>query len=145
VISAAEINTDSHRIEMWTEAAKNRYTRYHEGGYDWHFRAFHKINGYLAKELTGLWLRGPYLHNGSVPTLRDLLAPPSARPGIFYSGYDLIDAANGGFVSKKDTLAERFGRPYDTSTEGNGNKGHVYGTDLSLQEKESLLAFLKTL
>ena len=47
----------------------------------------------VANELTGVWLRGPYLHNGSVPTLRELLLPPSQRPEEFYRGYDLIDAA----------------------------------------------------
>ena len=144
VISATELGTDRHRIDMWTEAAKERYTAYHEGGYDWGFHSFHKTNGYVAKELTGLWLRGPYLHNGSIPTLRDLLATPSDRPTIFYNGYDLIDAENGGFVSEAGTAAGRFGWLYDTKIPGNGNSGHVYGTDLSPQEKQRLLAFLKT-
>jgi hypothetical protein len=145
VISAAEIGTDRHRIDMWTEAAKDRYTNYDEGGYDWGFHAFHKTNGYVANELTGLWLRGPYLHNASVPTLRDLLVPPAERSQIFYSGYDLIDAANGGFVSQAGTPAQRFGRRYDTKVPGNDNSGHLYGTDLSNYDKQLLLAFLKTL
>lgn len=145
VISATELGTDRHRIDMWTEAAKERYSNYEQGGHDWGFHAFHKTNGYLANELTGLWLRGPYLHNGSVPTLRDLLAPPSARPKKFYRGYDLIDAANGGFVSQANTPAERYGWLYDTASPGNDNSGHLYGTDLSDQDKERLLAYLKTL
>lgn len=145
VISATEIGTDRHRIDMWTEAAKNRYTNYHEGSYDWNFHAFHKTNGYLANELTGLWLRGPYLHNGSVPTLRDLLLPSSERPKTFYRGYDLIDSKYGGFVSRAGTPAERFGTRYDTKTPGNDNSGHLYGTDLSPQDKQRLLAYLKTL
>jgi mono/diheme cytochrome c family protein len=150
VIPAAEIGTDRHRIDMWTASARKRYTDYHAGGYDWGFRAFHKINGYVADELTGLWLRGPYLHNGSVPTLRALLEPPSKRPSTFDTGYDLIDATNGGFVSE-GPLAERFGQPYATKTKtgeaipGNDNSGHLYGTDLSDDNKASLLAFLKTL
>jgi hypothetical protein len=145
VVSVTELGTDRHRIDMWTEAAKDRYTDYHEGDYDWGFHAFHKTNGYLANELTGLWLRGPYLHNGSVPALRDLLAPPSDRPQKFYRGYDLVDPAGGGFASEAGTPAERFGKLYDTSTPGNGNGGHLYGTDLSDQDKQRLLAFLKTL
>ena len=40
-------------------------------------------DGYVAKPLVGVWLLGPYLHNGSVPTLRDLLSPPGQRPGSF--------------------------------------------------------------
>lgn len=145
VISATELGTDRHRIDMWTEAAAERYANYHEGGYDWGFHAFHKTNGYVATGHTGLWLRGPYLHNGSVPTLRDLLAPPADRPKKFYRGYDLIDPAGGGFVSQAGTPAERYGTLYDTSAPGNGNGGHVYGTDLSDQDKERLLAYLKTL
>ncbi len=145
VISATELGTDRHRIDMWTEAAKDRYTDYHEGDYDWGFRAFHKTNGYLANELTGLWLRGPYLHNGSVPTLRDLLASPSERPQKFYRGYDLIDPVGGGFVSQAGTVGERFGKPYDTTLPGNGNSGHLYGTGLSDADKQRLLAYLKTL
>jgi cytochrome c553 len=145
VIPASEIGTDRHRIDMWTEAAKDRYTNYNAGDYDWGFHEFHKTNGYLANELTGLWLRGPYLHNGSVPTLRDLLQPPDQRPERFYRGYDLVDPANGGFVSQAGTLAERLGTLYDTTTPGNGNGGHLYGTDLSDQDKQRLLAYLKTL
>ena len=145
VIAAAEIGTDRHRIDMWSEAAAESYTNYREGGYDWGFHAFHKTNGYVANELTGLWLRGPYLHNGSVPTLKDLLAAPADRPTRFYRGYDLIDPVGGGFVSQAGTPAERFGTLYDTTVPGNGNSGHLYGTDLSAQDKERLLAFLKTL
>lgn len=145
VIPAVEIGTDRHRIDMWTEAAKGRYTNYRSGGYDWGFREFHKTNGYLANELTGLWLRGPYLHNGSIPTLRDLLAPPAERPARFYRGYDLIDAADGGFVSQPGTPAERYGTLYETKMPGNGNGGHLYGTDLSDEARQSLVAYLKTL
>jgi cytochrome c553 len=145
VISATELGTDRHRIDMWTLAAADRYTNYREGGYNWGFHAFHKTNGYLANELTGLWLRGPYLHNGSVPTLRDLLARPTDRPPKFYRGYDLVDPVNGGYVSQAGTPAERFGTLYDTARPGNANSGHLYGTDLSDRDKESLLAFLKTL
>jgi hypothetical protein len=143
-VPVAEVGTDRHRLDMWTLAAKERYMHYEEG-YDWGFQAFHKTDGYLANELTGLWLRGPYLHNGSVPTLRDLLLPPAERPKSFYRGYDLVDPVGGGFASQTGTPAERFGTLYDTSVPGNGNGGHLYGTDLSDQEKRQLLAFLKTL
>ena len=64
---------------------------------------------------------------------------------MFYRGYDLIDAKNGGFVSQPGSTAERVGTRYDTTVPGNGNEGHLYGVDLSNEEKDSLLAFLKTL
>jgi hypothetical protein len=94
--------------------------------------------------LTGLWLRGPYLHNGSVPTLRDLLQPPAQRPTQFYRGYDVIDAQNGGFVSQ-GAQAEKFGVRFDVATPGNSNEGHWYGVELSDADKQNLLAYLKTL
>jgi mono/diheme cytochrome c family protein len=143
-ISAVEVGTDRHRLDMWTAAALERYTAY-ESGYDWRFANFHKTEGYVATGLQGLWLRGPYLHNGSVPTLRSLLDPPSKRPSSFYRGYDLIDAENGGFVSAAGTDGERFGWLYDTQKPGNGNEGHLWGTDLPQEAKERLLAYLKTL
>lgn len=74
-IPAAELGTDRHRLDMWTIAARDRYSAYQDD-YSWGFRSFRKTGGYTAVNLTGLWLRGPYLHNGSVPTLRDLLRPP---------------------------------------------------------------------
>ena len=95
--------------------------------------------------MSGLWLKGPYLHNGSVPTLRDLLLPAGQRPTAFYRGWDLVDPVNGGFLSTPGGLAERYGWRYDTMLPGNSNAGHLFGTDLSLAEKESLLSYLKTL
>jgi hypothetical protein len=89
-------------------------------------------------------LRSPFLHNGSVPTLRDLLNPPDQRPKAFFTGYDLYDYDKLGFVSTGPE-AERFGQPYDTSVPGNGNGGHIYGTNLSQAEKDALLEYLKTL
>jgi hypothetical protein len=93
--------------------------------------------------LDGLWLR-PHLHNGSVPTLRDLLEPPERRPTVFYRGYTVYDYANVGFVTSGPE-AEREGFRYDTSVRGNSNAGHVYGTDLTPEQKAVLLEFMKTL
>ena len=56
-------------------------------------------DGYVARPLVGVWLLGPYLHNGSVPTMSDLLSPPEQRPTIFYRGYDVVDLEKVGFIS----------------------------------------------
>ena len=143
VIPAYEVGTDRHRLDMWTKDARDRYNDY-QSDYDWGFEAFHDEDGYVAIEHTGLWLKGPYLHNGSVPTLRDLLAPPAERPKTFYRGYDLVDASNGGFVSQGPE-ARRHGWLYDTGVPGNGNRGHEYGTRLPPEDKARLLDYLKTL
>ena len=69
--------------------AANQYALYPESPY--RFTHFRKTNGYANQPLDGIWLRAPYLHNGSVPTLRDLLEPPEQRPKVFYRGYDVFD------------------------------------------------------
>ena len=145
VISVAEVGTDINRSHMWTEAARDAYNNFRKGR-DWGFKSFRKIPGYVAEPLGGLWLNGPYLHNGSVPTLRDLLEPPAQRPLAFVRGLDVVDGRNGGFVAPpcdpRQPPAEGF--CFDTRLVGNGNGGHVYGTALSGAEKHDLLAYLLT-
>jgi hypothetical protein len=112
-------------------------------GQPWRFRHFRKTNGYANMPLDGLWLRAPYLHNGSVPTLRALLFPEE-RLTAFYRGYDVYDWKHVGFVVSGPE-AEREGVLFDTRQRGNGNGGHLYGTTRSRDEKEALLEYLKTL
>jgi hypothetical protein len=75
--------------------------------------------------LTAISATAPYLHNGSVPTLRALLEPARRRPVTFPLG-----AA--GFI-------------LDTRVAGNHNAGHEFGTKLTPSEKDDLVAFLQTL
>jgi hypothetical protein len=103
-----------------------------------------KLEGYQSPPLDGVWMRAPYLHNGSVPTLRDLLSAVEDRPKVFYRGYDVYDPINVGFITNGfDT--RRYGWKHDTAERGNGNQGHTYGTQLSVDEKASLVEYLKTL
>jgi mono/diheme cytochrome c family protein len=143
VIPIGEIGTDHEHLENWTQAA------HADGASDRLGRErieMVKNSGYLAGPLNGIWLRGPYLHNGSVPTVRALLQPQAQRPRTFYRGNDLIDATGVGFLS---TEAEERGRRqfvfFDASQRGNGNAGHLYGIGLSSSEKDALLEYLKTL
>ena len=76
-----------------------------------------------------LALRAPYLHNGSVPTLYDLLEPVDSRPKLFYRGYNLYDPVKVAFVSE-GTEAKRVGTKYDVSQKGNSTQGHALGTTL---------------
>ena len=108
------------------------------------FSNFQKTNGYASVPLDGIWLRGPYLHNGSVPSLTDLLEPVENRPKLFYRGYDVYDKERVGFVSSGED-AERFGFRYDVVVPGNGNQGHEYGTGLDPELKKALVEYLKTL
>ena len=144
VIPLEEIGTDSHRLDMWTAASAKAYNDF-AADYDWDFEGFVKTNGYVAVPLDGVWIRAPYLHNGSVPTLRDLLEPPAQRPQVFYRGYDVYDPVAGGFVSNVPEEAGKSFTRFNTADDANSNQGHLYGTDLSPGEKAALMEFLKTL
>ncbi|MGE3471143.1 MAG: cytochrome c [Vicinamibacterales bacterium] len=143
VIPLGEVATDPHRLAMWTPAAATAYNAY-GGGHAWQFSRFRKTEGYTATPLDGIWLTAPYLHNGSVPTLADLLAPDAERPTVFWRGYDVVVAERVGFVSSGPE-AERLGTRYDVSEPGNANRGHRYGTTLTTEEKRALVEYLKTL
>ena len=141
------VATDRHRLDSYSaDLCANQnllYAAYPEE----RFQHFRKTFGYANQPLDGIWLRAPYLHNGSVPTLRDLLEPSSARPKSFYRGYDVYDPQRVGFIT---TVGEENGKTFfhfDTSRPGNGNFGHegkVYGTELSGAEKDALVEFMKT-
>jgi len=143
VIPLEEIKTDRHRLDMWTQQAADTYNNFAEG-YEWKFNNLRKTNGYVSVSLDGLWLRDPYLHNGSVPSLQDLLETPENRPQVFYRGYDVYDPEKVGFVSS-GSEAEPVGFKYDTSVPANGNQGHLYGTALFPQDKKALIEYLKDL
>ena len=102
-------------------------------------------SGYVAGPLDGIWMRGPYLHNGSVPSVGDLLKPPAQRPATFYRGNNLLNSRDIGFISD---LAQEKGLHFalfDTRQPGNCNSGHLYGTELSDQNKKAILEYLRTL
>lgn len=142
VMPIDEIATDPHRLDSYTYLfAVNQYTLYPDSPYS--FKHFRKTNGYANQPLDGIWARAPYLHNGSVPTLRDLLEAPEQRPRTFYRGYDVYDQERVGFVSdvgEEDGVHFTF---FDTTLPGNGNGGHVYGIDLQPEEKDALVEYLK--
>jgi hypothetical protein len=96
---------------------------------------------YLARPLAGVWATGPYLHNGSVPTLWDLLHP-AQRPAKFIVGSREYDPTKVGYSTGGN------GWSFDTSQPGNSNLGHSgerYGSNLNEDEKAALLEYLKTI
>ncbi|HSV28526.1 MAG TPA: cytochrome c, partial [Candidatus Omnitrophota bacterium] len=92
---------------------------------------------YKARPLDGIWATGPFLHNGSVPSLYALLNS-KARPAKFKVGTQAFDPTVVGF---KDEGAFE----YDTTQPGNGNGGHTYGDSLSDKQRWDLIEYLKTL
>jgi hypothetical protein len=96
---------------------------------------------YKGRPLNGIWATAPYLHNGSVPSLAQLLLPPSQRITKFYLGSREFDPVNVGFITSKTPGAFL----YDTTLPGNSNEGHIGGATLNEQQRKELLEFLKTL
>jgi hypothetical protein len=148
VIPVEEVGTDPERHKLWTDEAARRYNAYAEG-YPWKFKDFRGTSGpgggYASVPLDGVWVRAPFLHNGSVPTLADLLKPPGLRPKAFYRGNDVYDPVAGGFVSDKERDGWRRFTRFDTSLRANGNGGHEYGVKLPDDDKKALVEYLKTL
>jgi hypothetical protein len=141
-----ELGVDPHRLDSYTERLRDFQLANFFKGTPHQFRFFVKTDGYANLPLDGLWLRAPYLHNGSVPTLADLLNPPQQRPVTFVRGADRLDPDRGGFVAPPcvppSAPAGRF--CYDTTKDGNGNGGHLFGVNLPADQKADLLAYLLT-
>jgi hypothetical protein len=104
---------------------------------------------YKARSLNGIWATAPYLHNGSVPTLYDLLLPKRGpkdaangeyRPDKFQVGSREFDPDRVGLISSGYS-----GFTFDTSHRGNSNAGHAYGTGLDKENRLDLLEYLKSL
>ncbi|MBI4001992.1 MAG: hypothetical protein HY348_09435 [Nitrospira defluvii] len=162
-VPVEEVGTDRGRLDTWSKQAAIEANKVvYEMGIERKGLVEENPSGYIAAFLDGIWLRAPYLHNGSVPTLHDLLEPVEKRPKLFYRGYDVYNQVKVGFVTspqeaqlvgmrceivKEKPLCEveRIGTAYDVSQRGNGNQGHVYGTELQSKEKDALVEYLKTL
>ena len=143
-IPLIEIGTDPNRAKHWTAQAASEFNRQFDK-YSWGFDHFEgDTGGYVALALDGVWARAPYLHNGSVPTLRDLLSPVENRPKSFFRGNDVYDPVNVGFVTNVPSRGGRGFSKFDTSLPGNQNIGHVYGTALQEKDKSALTEYLKT-
>jgi mono/diheme cytochrome c family protein len=122
--------------------------------------------GYKARPLNGVWATAPFLHNGSVPTLHDLLGPAANRPKAFLLGNPTFDPNKVGLATQ--TVDDPKGRNYDkktgyfildTSKPGNHNTGHefsdkyspdkhdngVVGRALSADERDAIIEFLKSI
>ncbi|QDU75058.1 hypothetical protein Pan97_20790 [Bremerella volcania] len=94
---------------------------------------------YKSRPLNGVWATGPYLHNGSVRTLAELLKKPGDRAKTFHVGSIQLDTEGVGFID--DPAYPVF----DTEVPGNSNQGHDYGGELMEEDKLDLLEYLKSL
>jgi hypothetical protein len=100
---------------------------------------------YEARVLHGIWATAPYLHNGSVPNLWELLTPPEKRKPTFMVGSRLFDAKNVGYATDQSPFKSGNFVADPANANGNGNGGHAYGTKLSDDDRWALIEYLKTL
>jgi hypothetical protein len=106
---------------------------------------------YKARPHNGIWATPPYLHNGSVPNLFELLSPVSERSKVFYLGNKQFDPVKFGL----DTSPLKGASEFRVDLPGNSNAGHefndgpkgngVMGRKLTPEERMQIIEYLKTL
>jgi processive rubber oxygenase RoxA-like protein len=107
----------------------------------------HALLAYKARPLNGVWSSAPYLHNGAIHNMYQLLLPQAERDTEFYLGSWQYDPKTLGYVNKASEGSFLF----DTQLPGNSNSGHEYGTGayglppLSEEQRWALIEYLKTL
>ena len=117
----------------------------------------HAPKKYKARPLNGIWATAPFLHNGSVLTLDDLLKPASERPDTICLGANAYDPVKVGFEGDTDFLGSCPSGTFklDATVAGNLNEGHsfeegekgkgIIGRKLSDAERSAIIEYLKTL
>ena len=140
--SVAEIGTDPNRAEIFTPDIAEGFNKFFAElqipGYHSPDKPIRSTQKYWAPSLAGAWARSPYLHNGSVRTMRELLTPPATRAKSFHRGSRAYDSAQMGYTDEGAYVL-------DTTTPGSSNTGHNFGADLTDNEKGELIEYLKTL
>jgi len=128
---------------------------------------FAPITGYKARALNGIWATAPYLHNGSIPNLYEILLPKRKHSDPLYNangqaieyrsdnfkvGSRTFDKKHVGFEYQIAKYPKDTGFTFNTRLHGNSNAGHNYGTDgsdglpvLTKAERLALLEYLKSL
>ena len=100
---------------------------------------------YESRVLDGIWATAPYLHNGAVPNLWELLKPARERVTSFQVGSRVFDPVNVGYVTNQSPFANGTFTADSANANGNGNQGHEYGTGLSEEERWAIVEYLKSL
>lgn len=108
-----------------------------------------ELLAYKARPLDGIWATAPYLHNGSVASLYELLLPAADRKKSFWVGSREFDPVNVGYeVAQPDTggFLLRVRKENGGIIDGNSNAGHEYGAGaLTREQRLSLVEYMKTL
>ncbi len=145
------VGTDEGRARAVDDALIRSLNQFGQNTGLWGPRSFRNTGKYLCPPLDGIWARAPFLHNGSVPTLDDLLRSEAQRPKRFYRGNTRYDQNKGGFVSdeKPDTSWKHRAFEFVTQEEDEKNAGNsARGHDFSVpdeSDRQALIAYLLTL
>jgi mono/diheme cytochrome c family protein len=102
-------------------------------------------NAYEARVLHGIWATAPYLHNGSVPNLYELLLSPDKRSQSFMVGSRKYDPDKVGYVTTESPYRDGTLVVGAGAQPGNSNAGHDYSGDLNDDQRKALLEYLKQL
>jgi mono/diheme cytochrome c family protein len=94
---------------------------------------------YKGRPLNGVWATAPYLHNGSVPNLMELLKPASQRVAQFKVGSREYDVDNVGFRTDQGEFT------FDATQPGNSNAGHEFGAEWDDDQRRDVIEYLKSL
>ena len=154
VVDLAMIGTDPARAKGLSDKSIDYYNS------TW-FGQVHKVDksvpiGYQAPPLDGVWATAPYLHNGSVPTLYDLLKSDQ-RPARFIrhttTDFENYDQQKVGWKVKRLTPSDQpkyqdsfqTRSVYDSSRFGLGNQGHTFGDKLTDDQRDNIVEYLKSL
>ena len=110
-----------------------------------------ELGSYKARPLNGIWAAPPYLHNGSIRSLRQLLTKPADREDGFDFTCNEYDPVEVGLNCSADKVNDK-NRVFDgkfrfeaRNIRGNSNQGHPFGTELSDDEKSELIEYIKAL
>jgi hypothetical protein len=151
VVPPQEVGTDDARVAFryYNESAQLIFDFFPDG----HplkpprsdIRAGH---GFINSPIEAAFSRAPYLHNGSIATLAELINLKPRR-SVFYRGSNLYDPVDVGLLVPRQPETKNYFR-YDTEVYGNGNRGHDYpwpykGKGWNENELKDLLEHLKTL
>jgi hypothetical protein len=100
---------------------------------------------YESRVLQGIWATAPYLHNGSVPNLWELMKPANQRISTFKVGGRQFDPKNVGYAIDQSPFPTGTFVADPMNANGNGNGGHEFGTMLSEDDRWAIIEYLKTL
>lgn len=154
IVPIEVVSTDPRRLNGFDRAVGEFYNR------SWFAKGLKEAypsmepKGYQAPPLDGVWATAPYFHNGSVPTLYDVLKSPS-RPDLFTRSFKTDEASYDktkvGWKVRvvesipMDITPHESRKYYNTTQPGRGNGGHTFGDDFTEEQRRAVIEYLKTL